>query len=138
MPCKQNKSYKTKLNQCYPINPSLRNFYKTIHGLCLYGCYWAKQITKTPAKVILRCLRYARRVIDSTCIARRAIDSTCISNNELSSRYNIVSQRILALTNNWWRKASDNNHDIVYFTYHHQTNTNTKTPLNIIKSNRFP
>ena len=35
MPCKQNKSYKTKLNQCYPINPSLRNFYKTIHD---YAC----------------------------------------------------------------------------------------------------
>ena len=44
MPCKQNKSYKTKLNQCCPINPSLRNFYMTIHGLCLYGSYRTKQM----------------------------------------------------------------------------------------------
>ena len=76
-----------------------------------------------------RCLRYARR----------AVDSTCISNNELRSHCNIfsVEQRILALADSWWKKASNNNNDIINFTYHHQPNCKTKTPLNIIKGNNF-
>ena len=76
-----------------------------------------------------RCLRYARR----------AVDSTCISNNELRSRCNIVSaeQRILTLADSWWKKASKDNDDIINFTYHHQSDNKTKTPLNIIKGNRF-
>ena len=67
-----------------------------------------------------RCLRYARR----------AVDSTCISNNEPRSRCNIVSveQRILALADRWWKKASKNNDDIINFTYHHQSDSTTKTP----------
>ena len=71
--------------------------------------------------------------------ARRTVDSTCITNNVLRSYCNIVSveQRILALANSWWSKASKNNDDIIKFTYHHQSNSNTKTPLNIIKRNRF-
>ena len=73
------------------------------------------------------CLRYARR----------AVNSTCISNNELRSRCNIVSvgQRILALADILWKKASKNNDDIINFTYHHQSNSKTKMPLNIIKGN---
>ena len=45
---------------------------------------------------------------------------------ELRSSCNIISvkQRILALAEGWWRKASKNNDDIIIFTYHHQTNTN--------------
>ena len=71
--------------------------------------------------------------------ARRAVDSTNISNNELRSPCNIVSveQRILALANSWWKKASKNNYDIVNFTYHHQSDNKTNTPLNIIKGNKF-
>ena len=76
-----------------------------------------------------RCLRYARR----------AVDSTCISNNELRLRCNMVSvvQRILALADRWWKKASKNNDDIITFTYHHQSDSMTKTPLNIIKGSKF-
>ena len=76
-----------------------------------------------------RCLRYARR----------AVDSTGISNNELRSRCNVVSveQRILALGDKWWKKASKNNDDIINFTYHHQSDSMTKTPSNIIKGNKF-
>ena len=73
------------------------------------------------------CLRYARR----------AVNSTCISNNELRSRCNIVNvgQRILALADSLWKKAPKNNDDIINFTYHHQSNSKTKMPLNIIKGN---
>ena len=48
-----------------------------------------------------RCLRYAKRVVDSN----------CISNIELCSRSNIMSEkhRVLALAYSWWRKASKNN-----------------------------
>ena len=76
-----------------------------------------------------RCLRYARR----------AVDSTCISNIELHSLCNIVSveQRILALADRWWKKPSKNNDDIINFTYHHQSDSMTKTPLNIIKGSKF-
>ena len=76
-----------------------------------------------------RCLRYVRRTVDST----------RISNSELLSRCNIVSveQRILALAGSWWKKASKNNGDIINITYHHQTDNNTKRPLNVIKGNRF-
>ena len=73
------------------------------------------------------------------CYARRAVDSTCISNNEIRSRCNIVSveQRIFILADGWWKKASKNNDDIINFTYHHQSDNKTKTPLNIIKGNKF-
>ena len=76
-----------------------------------------------------RCLRYARRTVDST----------CISNSELWSRCNIVSveQNILASADSWWKKASKNNDDIINFTYHHQSDNRTKTPLNVIKGNSF-
>ena len=54
--------------------------------------------------------RHKLEVIQNHCLryARRAVDSTCISNSELRSRCNIVSveQRILALANRWWKKAS--------------------------------
>ena len=70
---------------------------------------------------------------------RRTVDSTCISNSEQLSRCNIVSaeQCILALADSWWKKASKNNHDIISFTYHHQTDNKTETPLNVIKGNKF-
>ena len=73
------------------------------------------------------------------CYARRAIDATCTSNSELSSRCNIVSvnQRILALANSWWKKASKSNDNIINFTYHHQSDNRTKTSFYIIKDNRF-
>ena len=76
-----------------------------------------------------RCLRYARRTVDST----------CISNSELRSGCNIVSveQRILALTDSWWKKASKNNNDIINFNDRHQSDNKTKTPLIVIKGNRF-
>ena len=66
-----------------------------------------------------RCLRYARR----------AVDSTFTANNELRSRCTIVSveQRILALADRLWKKASKNNDDIINFTYHHESNSTTKT-----------
>ena len=69
----------------------------------------------------------------------RTVDSTCISNNKLLFHCNILSveQGFLALANNWWRKAFDNNDYIINFTYYHQTNTNIKTSLNINKNNRF-
>ena len=55
-------------------------------------------------------------MIQNGCLhyARRAVDSNCISNNELGSHCNIVSEEpcILALANNWWQKASNNNDDI--------------------------
>ena len=80
-------------------------------------------------------------VIQNPCFryARRAVDSTCTSNNELRSRCNIVSveQRILALADSWWKKASKDNDDIINFTYHHQSDNKINTPLNIIKGNKF-
>ena len=62
--------------------------------------------------------------------------TTCISNNELRSRCNMVSvkQRILALADRWWKKASKNNDDIINFTYYHQLDSATKTALNTVKS----
>ena len=85
--------------------------------------------------------RHKLEVIQNRCLryARRTVDSTCISNSELRSRCNIVSveQRSLALADSWWKKASKNNDDINNFTYHHQKGNKTKTPLNAIKGNRF-
>ena len=85
--------------------------------------------------------RHKVEVIQNRCrrYARRATDATCTSNSELSSRCNIVSvnQRILALENSWWKKASESNDDIINFTYHHQSDNRTQTPLYIIKYNRF-
>ena len=71
--------------------------------------------------------------------ARATVDSTCISNSKLQSRFNIVSveQRILALADTWWKKASKNNDDIIKFTYHHKPDNRTKTPLKVIKGNGF-
>ena len=97
-----------------------------------YACTTLTALNKTPRQKLdviqNRCLRYARR----------AVDSTCISNNELLSRCNIVSteQRILALADNWWKKVSKNKGNIINFTYHHQSDK-TNTPLNIIKGNKF-
>ena len=85
--------------------------------------------------------RYKLEVIQNRCLryARRTVDSTCISNSELRSRCNIVSveQRILALGNSWWKKASKNNDHSINYTYHHQTDNKTKMSLNVIKGNRF-
>ena len=85
--------------------------------------------------------RHKLEVIQNRCLryAKRTVDSTCISNSELRSRCNIVSveQRILALADNWWKKASKSNDNIINFTYHHQTDIKTKMPLNVIKGNRF-
>ena len=63
----------------------------------------------------------------------------CISNSELRPCCSTVSveQRILALADSWWKKASKTNDDIINFIYHHQTDNKTKTPLNVIKGNRF-
>ena len=111
MPCKQIASYKIKFNQCYPINPSIQNFYNIIRGLFLHCSSALNKSQKHRLGVIRnRCL----------CHARRTIDCNCISNNELRSRCNTANleQRILALANNFWRKASDNNDGIVNFTYH--------------------
>lgn len=47
---KQNERYKTKFNQSYPMDPSILNFYKTIHGLCLYGSHCTKWNTDTDLK----------------------------------------------------------------------------------------
>ena len=67
--------------------------------------------------------------------------STRISKSELWSLCNIVivEQRILALANSLWKKASKSNDDIINFTYHDQSDNRTNTPLNVIKvtSNRF-
>ena len=85
--------------------------------------------------------RHKLEVIQNRCLryARRTVDSTCISNSELRSRCNIVSveQRILALGNSWWKKASKNNDHSINYTYHHQTDNKTKMSLNVIKGNRF-
>ena len=98
-----------------------------------YGC--------TALTALIKKQRQKLEVIQNRCLgyARRAVDSTCISNNELRSRCNIVSveQRILTLADSWWKKASKDNNDIINFTYHHQSDNKTKTPLNIIKGNRF-
>ena len=39
-----------------------------------------------------------------------------------------VEQRVLALANSWWNKASKNNDDIINFTYNHQSVNRTKMP----------
>ena len=46
-------------------------------------------------------------------------------------------QRIIALADSWWKKASKNNDDIINFTYHQHSDNKTKTPLTIIKGNKF-
>ena len=98
-----------------------------------YACTALTQLSKLE--------RHKLEVIQNHCLryARRTVDSSCISNSELRSRCNIVSveQRILTLADSWWKKASKNNDDIIKFTYHHQTDNKTKTPLNVIKGNSF-
>ena len=85
--------------------------------------------------------RQKHEVIQNHCLryARRAVESNFISNNEIRSFCNIVNveQPIPALADSWWRKASRQNDDMVNFIYHHQANTKTRTPLKIIKGNRF-
>ena len=80
-------------------------------------------------------------IIQNRCLtyARRAVDSTCIYNNELCSCCAIVrvEQCVLALANSWCRKISRNNDHIISFTYHQQNNTNVGISFNIIKSNTF-
>ena len=77
-----------------------------------YACTSLNALNKTQ--------RQKLEVIQNSCLryARRAVDSTCISNNELRSRCNIVSveQRILALADSWWKKASKEKSDIINFT----------------------
>ena len=90
---------------------------------------------------LIKLQRHKLEVIQNPCLryARRTVDSNRISNSELRSRCNNVSveQRILALADSWWKKASKNNDDIINFTYYHQTDNKTKTLLNVIKGNRF-
>ena len=71
MPCKQNEYCKTKFNQCYPSNPSIQNFCKIVHGLCL--CTKSTKKTQRHGLEVIqsRCLRYARRVVDSTSISNK-------------------------------------------------------------------
>ena len=68
-------------------------------------------------KILNKSQRHKLEVIQNRCLryARRAVDSTSISNNELRSRCNTVSveQRILALAGRWWKKASEYNDDII-------------------------
>ena len=52
-----------------------------MHGLRLYGSHCTQQKTDKNEVIQNRCVRYARR----------AVDSTCIFNNELRSRCNTVS-----------------------------------------------
>ena len=65
--------------------------------------------------------RHKLEVIQNRCLryARKAVDSTCISNNGLRSHCNIVSveHRILVLADSWRKKATKNNDDIINFTY---------------------
>ena len=120
--------YETEFNHCYPINLSIQ---KSIHGPCLYSSNCIRQNMKTLAWSDSKpCLYYARRALDSTFIYKK---------DERSSPCSVVSveQCVLPLVNNWWQKASDNNTDIVNFTYQHQTNNGTKMPFNSIKGNRF-
>ena len=98
-----------------------------------YACRAITALNKTQRQKLevlqIRCLRYARR----------ALDSSRISNIELRSCCNFVSEEqcILALVDGWWKKASVKNDDIISFTYHNQSDNKEKTPLNIIKGNRF-
>ena len=98
-----------------------------------YACTALTQLSKLQ--------RHKLEIIQDCCLryARGTVDSTCISNSKLRSRCNIdsVEQRILALADSWWKKASKNNDDIINFTYHHQSDNKTKTPFNAIKGNRF-
>ena len=59
---------------------------------------------------LIKTQRHKLEVIQNRCLryARRAVDSTCISSNELRSHCNIVSaeHRILALADSWWKKVS--------------------------------
>ena len=111
--------------------------------ICLYKTFTRPYIDYacTAMTTLSKSQRHKLEVIQNRCLryARRAVDSTCISNSELRSRCNIVSveQRILALADSWWKKASKNNDDIINFTYHHQSDNRTKTPLNVIKGNSF-
>ena len=98
-----------------------------------YACAALTTLSKTQ--------RLKLEIIQNRCLlyARRAVNSTCISNNEFRSHCNIVSveHRIFALADSWWKKASKSNDDIINFTYNQQLENSSKSPLNIIKGNRF-
>ena len=87
-----------------------------------YACTALPALNKTQRQrldvIQNRCLRYARRVVDCT----------CISNSELRSHFNNVSveQSILVLADNLWTKASKNNDDIINLTYHYRSDNKTK------------
>lgn len=44
--------YKTKYNQCCPINPPLQNYYKILNGLCLHSPYCARKSQRHGLEVI--------------------------------------------------------------------------------------
>ena len=96
-----------------------------------YACTALTELNKTQKQKLdviqNRCLRYARK----------AVDSTNISNNELRCNIVSVEQRILALADRWWKKASKNNDGIINLTYHQQSDNKTNTPLSVIKENKF-
>ena len=124
-----------KIARLNSINTSLlirlyKTFTRTYMG---YAC--------TALTVLHKTQRQKLEVIQNRSLsyARRTVDSTCIINNALHSYCNIVSveQHILALANSWWSKVSENNDDFINFTYHHLSNTSTKTPLSVIKGNKF-
>ena len=48
-----------------------------------------------------------------------------------------AKKKFIVLANSWWKEASQNNSDIINFTYQHQSDNKTKTRWNIIKGNRF-
>ena len=93
--------------------------------ICLYKIFTRPYMDYacTAMTTLSKSQRHKIEVIQNRCLryARTAVDSTCVSNSELRSRCHIVSveQRILALADSWWKKASKNNDDIINFTYHH-------------------
>ena len=95
----------------------------------------------TGMTILNKSQRHKLEIIQNRCLryAKRAVDSTSISNSEFRSRCNIVTveQCILALEDRWWKKAYKNNGIIINFTYHHQLDNTTKTSLNTIKGNKF-
>ena len=59
---KQNEYHKSKFNQYYLTNPSIQNFCKTIHALCLYSSNNTKKTQTNQLEVIQNpCLYYARK-----------------------------------------------------------------------------
>ena len=81
-------------------------------NVCLYEISTRSYIdfACTTLTALNKTQRQKLEVIQNRCLqyARRAVDYTCISNNDLRSCYNIISvkQRILTLEDSWWRKVS--------------------------------